>query len=179
MTSIIHTKKGEQIIVPSELLADLSQFSWYTNKYGYAVRVVVNCSRSESRKTGKRRLGAEFIHRRILGLLRGRQLTSDEHVDHINRNPLDNSASNLRIVSKRGYENASNQGVRRDSTTGVKGVNWHSRDRKYSAKIQHNGKRIWLGYFVTLEEAADAYNEHARRLHGEYAFINKIGNQPK
>jgi len=32
-----------------------------------------------------------------------------------------------------------------------------------------------LGYYITKEEAAQAYNEAALKYHGEFALLNKIG----
>jgi len=40
------------------------------------------------------------------------------------------------------------------------------------ARISHNGKRIFLGYFDDLEEAARAYDAAAIKLHGEFATLN-------
>jgi hypothetical protein len=37
-----------------------------------------------------------------------------------------------------------------------------------------NGKRLELGYFKTAREAAIAYNEAAKKHHGEFARLNPI-----
>ena len=40
-------------------------------------------------------------HRHLMEEVLGRQLTSDEHVFHINGNPLDNRIENLVVIMKR------------------------------------------------------------------------------
>lgn len=82
-------------------------------------------------------------------------------IDHINGVKDDNRIENLRAVSVTG--NQQNQHVRVDNTSGVTGVIF---DRGYwTAKIRANGKRIHLGCFKSLEEAAAA-RKAAERLYG-------------
>ena len=46
----------------------------------------------------------------------------------------------------------------------------HVCGQKYCAKISTQGKRIGIGYFDSEEDAAHAYDNAARRLHGRYRF---------
>jgi len=92
-----------------------------------------------------------MIHRLILGLSRN----DPRQVDHINRNPLDNRRANLRIVSA--SENQFNKRpVFKNNTSGYKGVSFHKRDHRYTAHKQINGRKVWLGYFDTAEQAYQA-----------------------
>lgn len=94
-----------------------------------------------------------------------------EEVDHIDGNPLNNQKSNLRICSRR--ENAINRkpwseknhrrGVRR-SKNGVKWEAYILIGRDY-----HN-----LGRYNTEEDACRAYNDVAKTLSGEYAWLYPI-----
>lgn len=43
---------------------------------------------------------------------------------------------------------------------------------KYRARIRHNGGKISLGSFATMEEAARAYDKKAIELRGEFAALN-------
>ena len=53
-----------------------------------------------------------------------------------------------------------NQRIRRDNTSGYKGVSYRKRDERYRASITVNRKRIYLGYFKTAIEAGVAYNNY-------------------
>lgn len=45
---------------------------------------------------------------------------------------------------------------------------------KYRAQIACKGIIYYLGVYATQEEAARAYNEKAKELHGEFAHLNEI-----
>ena len=90
-----------------------------------------------------------------------------EIVDHIDRDPLNNTLGNLRVVTKQ--ENAMNAGVRSDNSTGYKGVSYHKRSGKYRAYIAINGKQKHLGLYTSADDAARAYATAARSYFGEYA----------
>lgn len=52
-----------------------------------------------------------------------------------------------------------NSRVRSDNKVGCKGVNWHSKERKWNARISVKGKRISLGSFKNLNDAIKARKE--------------------
>jgi hypothetical protein len=74
-------------------------------------------------------------------------------IDHIDRDPSNNSWLNLRLASS--AQQALNRKVRSDSTSSLRGV--LKTGSKYQAKIQRNGVRVHLGTFETKEQAARAY----------------------
>ena len=45
----------------------------------------------------------------------------------------------------------------KNSTTGYKNVTFHRSRKKFVAEVRDGGKRVFLGYFETAEEAATAY----------------------
>jgi hypothetical protein len=94
----------------------------------------------------------------------------DTEIDHINGDKMDNRRCNLRFATH--AQNNQNKGLRRDSTTGYKGVCFDKRSGKYIAYINANGKRTYLGYFKDKLSAAYAYDAAALKLHGEYARPN-------
>ena len=93
-------------------------------------------------------------------------------LDHIDGNPKNNKWLNLRACSW--HENSCNQGLRKDSKTGFKGVRMYSNGR-YAASISANHKRKHLGIFSSADAAAHAYNKAAIEMHGEFARLNPVG----
>lgn len=79
----------------------------------------------------------------------------ENDIDHRDRNPMNNKIENLRVVTRQ--ENQHNHGLRRDNSSGYIGVSFNKQRNKYHAQIALNGKRIFLGYYPTAEEAFTAY----------------------
>ena len=87
------------------------------------------------------------------------------HVDHRNRNKLDDRPDNLRAADI--YENRYNR-TGQGGRILPKGVYFSNCKRKFRAGIMIRGKRIGLGTHATAEEAQHAYQEAARKYHGEF-----------
>lgn len=96
----------------------------------------------------------------------------DLHIDHINGNRLDNSFLNLREATR--SENQWNKSFSKSNRLGVKGVRWVANRGRFRATISIDGKYKNVGSFLTLEEAADAYDKAALEYFGEYALTNKM-----
>jgi AP2 domain len=92
-------------------------------------------------------------------------------VDHVDGDSLNNRRSNLRdAMDNQGRNrNPHNAGIRRDNTTGFKGVTFHKPLGKFRAQIQFEGQRQHLGYFDTAEEAHAAYCTAANEHFGAFA----------
>jgi len=145
----------------------LMQWKWsatrenYANDYIYAVRTPSN------QKTIR-------MHRVVMGLA-GFKLDGYV-VDHINGNSLLNTRSNLRLATSGQNITSSHKPIK--NKHGYRGV-WtsvspHTSKVSYRAEINCERKRYKLGTFATPEEAAQAYNEAAIRLFGEFARLNVI-----
>jgi len=97
-------------------------------------------------------------------------------VDHINGSGLDNRRINLRQCTS--AQNHYNLKIDRRNKTGYKGVyfkkNRHGNNRRPVAAIQVKGKKVHLGYYKTVQEAARAYNEAAIKYFGEFARLNQL-----
>lgn len=61
------------------------------------------------------------------------------------------------------------------STSGVRGVSYVPDRKKWDAKISYKGKRIRLGHFDTLEEAAAAYRHAADKIVYEMQKREEVG----
>ena len=75
---------------------------------------------------------------------------------------------NLRKASR--SENFFNRTKYTSNTSGYKGVT--QRGDKWIAQIAANGKGRYLGTFKSKEDAAIAYAEASKELHGEYGRTN-------
>lgn len=107
-----------------------------------------------------------LLHRFILKLSKEDKTLCD----HINRNPLDNRKSNLRKADS--SQNNMNRGTRSNNTSGYKGVSYDVSRNKWQSMIACRGERYHIGRFPTKEEAARAYDEKAKELFGEFAYLN-------
>ena len=106
-----------------------------------------------------------YTHRIIWLIAKGEQ---PPHIlDHINNNRLDNRIENLREATH--TENMRNARLRKDSTSGVKGVYWHKHSKKWMARINNNNKTTNVGYFSDLKDAEQAVKEARQKLHQEFA----------
>ncbi len=142
------------------VMAALHQNSWKITNTGY---IIGTCFLGGVRKP-------RYLHRVILNELESSNLC----IDHINGNRLDNTKTNLRLVTYQ--ENQFNKKLNKNKTHGViyKGVDFNKASKKYRAYIYFNYKSIHLGYFSSQEEAAIAYNEKANKLYGDKALLNII-----
>lgn len=77
-----------------------------------------------------------------------------ECIDHINGDRADDRWVNLREVTQQ--ENSRNQRRASRNTSGVLGVYWSKKRKKWRSRIGLDGKLLCLGYYETIEEAADA-----------------------
>lgn len=103
-----------------------------------------------SRASGYR--GKVLLHRWITNAPKGMD------VDHRDNNTLKNTDDNLRVVTR--SENMQNRkGPQRTSSSGIRGVFWHKKSRKWRAQCGVNGKYFHIGLFETIEEAEKAVIE--------------------
>ena len=97
--------------------------------------------------------GTDLLSHRIAWFLHHGVWPQDQ-IDHINHNRLDNRLINLQDVTH--YLNQQNASQRTDNTSGVTGVNWHQRDRKWVVRIYIDGMRKQLGCYTDFFEACCA-----------------------
>lgn len=83
-------------------------------------------------------------------------------IDHIDHDRLNNRIENLRVTDTAG--NGQNRTLNINSTSGFSGVGYHKRDRKWTACIKLLGKRKYLGYFNTKEEAIQVRKRAERQF---------------
>ena len=106
------------------------------------------------------------IHR-LMSIFLGQPDSEQDCIDHIDGNSLNNNINNLRWCTLQ--QNCFNS-QRWKNKTLPKGVGING--NRYRSRIRYNGKLINIGYFKTIDEASQAYQNKASELFGEYAFVD-------
>lgn len=131
-------------LVDDEDYESLIQWRWYlaerTPSYLQVQRTEYAGWDSEKRKGRSRTV---TMHRQIMGF-------PPTGVDHVDRNPLNNQRSNLRLATQK--QNNQNRHARRAASSGVRGVSRCG--ERWAAQAQVDGHQHWLGQYATIEEAA-------------------------
>jgi hypothetical protein len=141
--------KGAVAIVDEEDYDEVSKYKWYLSDTGYALRTVYANGTTKHLR----------MHRVLI------DAPSGKVVDHLNRNPLDNRKSNLRICTP--SDNAKNRIT--------KGYTWSNDKKKYL--VRHGNK--FYCYADTIEEAirqsklAKSGVPKTNRIHRRRQYIPK------
>lgn len=106
-----------------------------------------------------------YLHRFIL------QAGANQYIDHIDRNPLNNTRNNLRFCSS--SQNAANT-ERPLAASGYRGVRTVTKGdyTRYHAEILFLGARKQGPYRQTAVDAACDYDGLAKNFFGEFATLN-------
>lgn len=146
--AFISLTRGYKAIVDADQVTKLTSFNWHWRK-GYAVTTEPVTLRSIKMHT--------FVFD-----------PEGKEPDHKNRNGLDNRRSNLRAATR--SQNTWNQGVKRTSTTGFKGVSRIG--DKFRTRLKVGKVSRSLGIYASPKDAARAYDKAAREVCGEFAYLN-------
>ncbi len=124
-------------------------FAGTTNEEGY-IKIKFN-----NKSYGAHQIAWAFVH----------DYLPVKQIDHINGNRSDNRICNLRLVDQ--MQNSRNMKRRSDNVSGVTGVHWLKCRGKWIARINHNKRKVSLGYHKDFFEAVCArksgelkYNYH-------------------
>lgn len=157
----VRNRKGivAYALVDDEDYEWLSAFRWHFSGKGYVSRSFWNGSG----------VSHERMSRMIMNAPKGKE------VDHRDLNKLNNRRSNLRLATHR--QNGCNTAfITTPKSSRFKGVSWIPRLRKWTAYIGGGvtKTRKYLGVYQAEEEAAQAYNQAALEMYGEWASPNKL-----
>ncbi len=139
-----------EAIVDAEDHDKIKNVRWGLDGRGY----IVNCQKGLK------------LHRVILGLSKD----DNREGDHKDGNLLDNRKENLRTCEH--CQNACNLRKPKNNTSGYKGVHWDKQRNRWIARIKVDYKEMYLGRFNNKIQAAFAYDEAAKKHHGEFARLN-------
>ena len=150
---------GMSAVVSDKDAKKVNRFKWCARKDGrnfYAQTVIPNkdnpCGFSSIR-----------MHRFILD-------NPKKSIDHIDRNGLNNSRSNLRLTD--GSGNQWNRRINATNKSGFRGVYWDKDAEKWVAYTFHNKKEVRLGHSDDRITAAKIYDKKIRQIRGNIAELN-------
>lgn len=153
----IRLTKGQIALVDDADYDFLNQWKWCALK----LKKVYYATRAEG---PKRKRIFILMHRQIMNTPSGLQ------VDHIDHNGVNNQRSNLRNCTIQ-QNRANRTSFGSSQYLGVSVYKEHG-VKRIKAGIQKDGRSVHIGLFKTEEDAAKAYDEKAREMHGEYANLN-------
>mgnify|MGYP003680787079 CR=1 FL=1 len=110
--------------------------------------------------------GTKYRNHRVIFLMHNGYLPAC--LDHIDTNRLNNRIENLRPATT--AQNQYNAGIRKDNTSGVKGVTWHVGTGKWQVTVRRGGVKKYFGIYKTISEAEIVAHKAREQLHGE--FVN-------
>jgi hypothetical protein len=160
MAKEIQLTQGKVALVDDSDFEYLNQFKWHVNKQGNTYYVI------RYKRTLLKKRVYESMHRLIMKPDKGFV------IDHLDGNGLNNQRNNIRICTV--SQNSMNRNKTVKNKSGFKGVIWWERNSTWKAEIRLNKKKIYLGYYENIIDAAKAYNDGAIKYHGEFANLNKI-----
>lgn len=173
MKKIKLTNSDKECYVSDEDFEFVSQWKWYlTGRAKYATSSILL-------PNGKRKM--VLLHRVIYERMTEKPIPQGFQIDHVNRNPIDNTRENLRLATW--SQNMRNRAVK--NISGYIGVYRYIRKRKHKDKTFHityhwrahiQGDKEYAKNFPFTEEgkiaAAKWRDEMAKKLHGEFAALN-------
>jgi len=146
---LIELSQGRFAKIDDEDWEKVSQFKWHYNN-GYA----------KTWSKGKR----IRMHRLIMSAPDG------VNVDHIDHDTLNNQRLNLRLCTV--TQNNQNLNMRKDNTSGYKGVTLDKSTGHWKPLLYVDGEPFSFGCYKEKHHAALAYDLWATDLHGEFASTN-------
>ena len=131
---------------------------WKVGKHAGKVAGCVDSARGYIKVRLPKPSGKLLLAHRVLFAMRANRWPYK--IDHIDGNPANNSAANLREVGT--SDNAKNTKVRADNSSGVMGV--RKRNGKWYTYITSNGQRKYLGTFSDFDHAVEVRKKAEAKL---------------
>lgn len=129
---------GFEFLFDIEDLSLINSRNWYKDKDGYLV--------SSYYYNGRQRFVR--FHRIVMNA------QQNQFVDHIFNDRADNRKRHLRLCTY--AENDRNRGLYCTNKSGVSGVHYDAKRRKWVASITYNCRKIYLGRYTNKEDAVRA-----------------------
>lgn len=153
-----YTIKGEEFWFDLEDYDKIKNYYWRRNNEGYYASSVNDINKNDL-----------MLHNLITNC------PENKIVDHIHGSDTlyDNRKNNLRIVTR--SQNTMNSIIRKDNTSGVRGVMYDKTHDRWIARIKADGVEHFLGYYINFDDAVKVRKEDEEKYFGEYSFDNSRG----
>ena len=162
--------RGDEPIMNQKLLHEL--FEYYSGalywKVAPSIRVKVGNIAGTLTSNGYWRVKINrkmYLNHRLIFLMHHGFLS--KFIDHIDNNPTNNQIVNLREATIQ--QNSHNAKLKITNKSGIKGVSWCKRDKKWIVQIQINSKKKRIGGFDNLELADLVAQEARNKYHKGFA----------
>lgn len=142
------------------------EFRWKNSRCRIKGGVIAGSLRSDGYRQIKF-MGKLYLSHRIAWEFVNGKIPDGMEIDHVNVIKNDNRIINLRLATRE--DNQHNHGIRKNNSSGVKGVHWHKGIGKWQVRIMVGKNRVHLGYFSENKDAEKAAIEARELLHGKYA----------
>jgi len=118
-----------------------------------------------------------YCHRIVYSMFHKVDLTSEQDIDHIDRNRDNNHPSNLRLATS--SQNTLNSTMRNDNFSGFIGISWRGTRKSWIAEVTIDGKRKQLMQSRSLEKVAIARYKAIKELESNFFAPQHDPNNPE
>lgn len=157
----IKLTKGKYALVDDEDFKWLSQWKWYALNGRYAARAIYL-----GIFNGKEKYKTILMHNLINKTPYGME------TDHIDGYGLNNQKINLRSATH--AQNNMNKFIQKNNTSGISGIDWIKRNKKWRVRIKFCQEYINLGRYLDKKNAIKVRNNAIIKYFGEFGKLSTI-----
>jgi len=159
-----YCKDGYMFYFDKEDYDLIKKYTWHKHQDGY-IRTVYETYKDENGKNHNKYI---MMHQL---LYMNYYKNGNKEMDHINGKRFDNRKANLREATR--IEQTQNTKLYSNNSSGYKGVSWNKIEKRWTAYITNNKKRIHLGTFTNFEDAIKARLKAQKEYFGEFNRTNE------
>lgn len=149
----------------------------WKKRHGRGRNLIGQIAGTKNRKSG---IAVKFLHygffmlHRLIWVLEVGPIPEGLEIDHEDGDSRNNRLVNLRLATS--SQQKMNRGVQSNNRSGLKGAYYHDRPfkKKWRSQIKVGNRLIFLGYFMTAEEAHAAHTLASKENFGAFHRQERI-----